>query len=100
MQPLAPFHRPHLEAAGDVLRVAHALQQAPVPVHAQLQLLVEDDLQAVDRDRVLVVVRPASSKTKRLTYKCTMLVFLSQFMNFNLLLFFFLSLHFCCSVFK
>ena len=47
MQSLLPLEGPDLELAGGVDGVAEAVEQRPVAVQGQLQLLIESDPQTV-----------------------------------------------------
>jgi len=55
MEPLLPLEGPDLELACHADGVAHALEERPVAVQRQLELVLVLQLQAVDRDDLLVI---------------------------------------------
>ena len=62
MEPFLAPHGPHLESARRVRGVTQAIEQRPMAVERQLQLLGKRDLQAVDGYRVLIGVRRSARR--------------------------------------
>ena len=56
VQSLLPLQRPDLELAGGVDGVAEAIEQRPMAVQQQLQLLVKRDPQAIHGQQAVIIL--------------------------------------------